>query len=299
MLGGYYFYLSKEEKKLKEKLIELFNLLQRYNFCVNAKKCLQISLDKERISQEEFDERIGLFNTECTDQKVDLLKEEIISFFDKHTNLRLLIKYNDSSDLYLLTSNKSKIKYLFTSNEWKEIEKNFNKSNFECISNKEPEEIRKAKRQAKIKEREIQERIYEKKSLLENKGNYNKYLSLEEQFNQKEEEYNKISQKYKNLLNENKVINVKRKYNMEDEIERSNMNINKDKIKNLEIEIKRIEEEYNKKKSEFLAFRNSIPFNKTSLSSIKSIKPFTKNKLSSMGGRKRTKKRKTIRRRRR
>jgi hypothetical protein len=99
MLGGYYFYLSKKEQQLKEKLIELFNLLQRYNFCVNAKECLQISLDNERISQEEFDERLDLSNEVCRDQAS--LKEEIISFFDEHTNLRLLIKYNDSIDLFI------------------------------------------------------------------------------------------------------------------------------------------------------------------------------------------------------
>jgi hypothetical protein len=285
MLGGYYFYLSKKEQQLKERLIELFNLLQKYNFCVNAKECLQISLDKERISQEEFDERLDLSNEVCTDQAS--LKEEIISFFDEHTNLRLLIKYNDSSDLYLLTSNKSKIKYLFTSKEWKEIEKNFNKSNFECISNKEPEEAAR-KREEEAKKRDKEERKREKKLLLRNKDlnrrYYNEYLNFEEQINQKDEEYKKISQEYDNLSKIINVSDVEKKFEREDDELTShkseymgNIITNKNKLEMEEME--KIKKDCDEIKKNFIVFRRSIPFNKT---------------LSSIGGRK---KRKTIRRR--
>ena len=147
MLGGYYWYLRKEEQQIKEKLIELLKMLQTYNFCVNTKICLQISLDKERISQEEFDERLDLSNEVCTDQELDILIKDIELFFEneshfvfngKTLNFNNLIHYNSYFKLFLLSDNKSIIKnykYLFTSEEWKQIEKNFNILNFECIFN--------------------------------------------------------------------------------------------------------------------------------------------------------------------
>ena len=170
MLGGYYFYLSKKEKELKEKLIELLKILQTYNFCVNTKICLDISRQKKRLTEEEFDERNEQFNKVCTDQ--ESLKEEIRLFFndenkysfnikEKKLDFNDLIYYDDSSDLYLFHDDKniiSNYKFFFTSEEWKEIEKNFNISNFKCMFDKAQEREREAEEEAAREAAEKEER---------------------------------------------------------------------------------------------------------------------------------------------
>ena len=87
MLGGYKLFLYEKEQKLKTKLIELLKMLQTYNFCVNSKKCLKKSFDKEILSEKEYNERVKeILSEEEYNERVKEYNErvnEIVEEYDK------------------------------------------------------------------------------------------------------------------------------------------------------------------------------------------------------------------------